>query len=543
MSKLYLGISFLLSIFLLSGCGGSGTSGSSGSAGADGTIKVPSGGSLALTASTTPDADNTLGEMSKTFTLSGADNLSLDSRVRYFGYLGSSSSAKDYLTDSAGTNEVTITGAGVTDAWPLDSRHKAPGNYTLTMDDNDTIGVGDGAITHLIVCPGNEAGDATSCASAALEDRGHTTAGTNLLSAAGSMASIHNMINGLHVINASATDNVTVDSITVPSLKTGALVDSGTLTNGGIETSAQAPGSLSMAMTDTYLVGVNEDNNSSVSVFSYKTSATETITNFSPTGSLVRPISDLSATEGYGSVTYVVLQSTNDNISVHSISSGSLITFNDNVSGTNDNVTGYGNPLHSGRGLATTHCSAANPNGAEVVTGNFFDNATAGLYVAKWSASAVAGTIITALDSGDNSSYGNTCAAAWVADGSSGGKLYIASADNATGYEVCVSTDNGSTCGSTIKGDHGQAGNGAHLAITTDPETYMPIVAFNKAGRVYVDRYDNTTSTWDWLIDTGASFAGTADTVSVTTSGNNHILVATQGATSDNSTVVLYYDK
>ena len=133
---------------------------------------------------------------------------------------------------------------------------------------------------------------------------------------------------------------------------------------------------------------------------------------------------------------------------------------------------------------------------------------------------------------------------AWAADGSDSGKLYIAASDNATSYEVCVSTDNGTSCGTEISGPRGAtAGSGYHLDITTDPETYQPIVAFNKNGRVYVDRYDNSTSTWETVIDLGASAVAVTDTVSVTTSGNDHIILATQGATADNSTVILFYDE
>ena len=150
-----------------SGSSGAGSTGATGATGADGTIAVPSADSdLAITASTTADTDMTLGQVTRDFTVSGTDNLTADDRTRYYGYLGTSSTAKSAV--------VTITGFtdGSAGSWPMDTRLKATDNFTVSAVVNINLGAGDGSITHLIICPGNEAGDATSCASAAINDRG-----------------------------------------------------------------------------------------------------------------------------------------------------------------------------------------------------------------------------------------------------------------------------------------------------------------------------------------------------------------------------------
>jgi hypothetical protein len=405
-------------------------------------------------------------------------------------------------------------------------------NYTITLTGYETGTLGasatnpsvldNGSVSYLTVCPGNPGGDTTaSCVSAALGDRGAAAA---LTGAAGDNATTINLVNGLTVVRASGGSNIDVDTITVPSNKGDAVVDSGTLKAGTLTTASQAPGVVQFGITDNYIIGVG-DNSTSMTVFDHTASTLSAGKTNYPAA-----ITDVTVSKGSSSVHYAVIQNDSDNLSVHSVSSGSLTLFNDNTTN------------HEGT-RSLTHCSAANPNGAEVVVASFADNATAGLSIERFSATSYSQVHITARDSGDNGTFGNTCAAAWSDDGSGSGKLYIAAADNGTGYEVCISTDNGTTCGSTIDGEHGGTGNGAHLAITTDPETYQPIVAFNKAGRIYVDRYDNSSTSWENLYDSGASFAATTDTVSVTTSGNDHIILATQGATADNSTVILFYDK
>ena len=106
----------------LAACGGSsgskGDTGATGATGADGadgaavadgtdgtdgdnaTIALPTNsGTLAIAAVAT-DTDTDLGQVANTFTLSGTDNLSVDARDRYYGYLSTDGSAKSsYVHD------------------------------------------------------------------------------------------------------------------------------------------------------------------------------------------------------------------------------------------------------------------------------------------------------------------------------------------------------------------------------------------------------------------------------------------------------------
>ena len=47
---------------------------------------------------------------------------------------------------------------------------KSADNCTATLSADENIGAGEGATQYMIICPGNEAGDATSCASVDLGD-------------------------------------------------------------------------------------------------------------------------------------------------------------------------------------------------------------------------------------------------------------------------------------------------------------------------------------------------------------------------------------
>ena len=109
MRKILLGISVLISLAFLASCGGGssgssgaagtagtagtdGTDGTDGTAGTDGTIAVPGADAdLAITANATADSDLDLGQVGRAFTLVGVDNESSSSRLRYYGYLGTSS--------------------------------------------------------------------------------------------------------------------------------------------------------------------------------------------------------------------------------------------------------------------------------------------------------------------------------------------------------------------------------------------------------------------------------------------------------------------
>jgi len=192
MRKILFGTIVFFSLAFLASCGGGGSgskgatgaTGATGAAGADGTSgtgtdgtstsgsggTVPSADAdLALTASLI-DSDLAIGAMAtRKMVVSGMDNYT-SSRVKYYGYLGASSTTKSAI---ATPTNVAVTGGGT--AWPLADTGIVTA-FTLTPAVVPGVGVagtltGDG-ITHLILCPGNEAGDAITCASAVLEDRG-----------------------------------------------------------------------------------------------------------------------------------------------------------------------------------------------------------------------------------------------------------------------------------------------------------------------------------------------------------------------------------
>ena len=167
-------ITMALSLAACSGSSGSdGAAGAAGEDGEDGTIAVPSADSdLAITGVAT-DTDLTLSQVARVYTVSGTDNLSADNRTRYYAYFGSSATSKDFVAETTGDNLITWGGCvSQATTGPLDTRLKSADNCTATLSANQNIGAGAGATQYMIICPGNEAGDANSCASADLGDRG-----------------------------------------------------------------------------------------------------------------------------------------------------------------------------------------------------------------------------------------------------------------------------------------------------------------------------------------------------------------------------------
>jgi len=155
--------------------GETGATGGTGATGDNGSIAVPSADSNLSITRNDNDTDMDLGDLTMTFNVAGADNLSADSRVRYYMYEGTSATAKAGYwiagTDISNTLYTTTSStSGI-----LDTRMKTGDNHTLTLA-TDSLGTTDGSITHMIICPGNEGGDATSCASVAINDRGYKTA-------------------------------------------------------------------------------------------------------------------------------------------------------------------------------------------------------------------------------------------------------------------------------------------------------------------------------------------------------------------------------
>jgi hypothetical protein len=144
--------------------GATGATGATGADGADGTIAVPDADSdLAITLQQ-KDLDSDANDLDIILLVSGTDNLSADSRVRYYAYQGSSATDKVHPADwNMGNTNYSAGGV-------LDTRVKDADNFTLDSGSRSEE-IFSTSISHFILCPGNEAGDATSCASVAISDR------------------------------------------------------------------------------------------------------------------------------------------------------------------------------------------------------------------------------------------------------------------------------------------------------------------------------------------------------------------------------------
>lgn len=195
MRKILFGTIVFFSLAFLAGCGGGG-GGSAGSAGAKGDTgtagakgdtgltgtsggTVPGADDLVLTKNSA-DTDMDIGDLAFTITVQNTDNFTRDDKTRYYLYEGTSATVKTWLgwlpdTSTTGQNSgvVALGATGI-----LDTRLKTLDNITLTLATDDTLRTVDGSITHLIMCPGNAAGDAliAGCGSVALNDRGYKTA-------------------------------------------------------------------------------------------------------------------------------------------------------------------------------------------------------------------------------------------------------------------------------------------------------------------------------------------------------------------------------
>jgi len=190
MRKIFFGSIVFFSVAFLAACGG-GSSGSAGSTGATGaagaagaagaTGATGATGSISLPTDVVTltlnqaDMDSTKLEVDVEVKVSGLDNVSPDSRLRYYAYEGSSATVKTAMWDP-GTATTVSRPTGYITGGLIDSR-------MITQDDIvlDSVGGANSAlpansagaptVTHMIVCSGNEAGDAATCASVPTADR------------------------------------------------------------------------------------------------------------------------------------------------------------------------------------------------------------------------------------------------------------------------------------------------------------------------------------------------------------------------------------
>ena len=401
------------SLALLGGCASEGTKGA---AGADGTIAVPSADTLTITAS--KDNHTTLGTITQAYTVVGLDNDTAAARERYYMYEGTSSTAKSvYWNISTTPTGLRSTGAFTNGV--LDTRHKTADNITLSVS-SASLNASNGSISHLIVCRGNEAGDASSCSAGALKDRGAGSAGKVVTTGdakafmvvpygTSNFVSIRDNTTAVHVYNITdtkATANPAYGStIAITTGSTGTGQFTSVVSNAGVMNNADPEDATGYANLGT---GHTVD-----------------------------------AIESNGTTYYATINgSDSDNISgaVYSYTSSGESTFVDNITYPNS-TAGVGNKLV----LAGTDVSSGDTIFA--VTNHRGDNRTVSAYKLTSSTSTLWGTdnLTTGINAGDNASRTETmgfCADARYMS-ASGANTQDSSGDNAT-FFVAWPADNGS---------------------------------------------------------------------------------------------------
>jgi hypothetical protein len=514
---------------------------------------------LAIAAVATLDSNISLGTVSRTFLVSGADNLSADSRLRYYMYEGSSATTKTAWWDAATAVDNTnllYTPATIV-LGILDTRMKPSGgdNHTLTLA-SDVIGPAAtaGLVSHLIICPGNEAGDATSCASAALNDRGSGGEVTGI--SAGDNASVAMLVsattgNDFQALRLNTSDLVMLSAVTVAydgatgSTKATA-ASSGTATSAVMDVPAGSRVNiLQTSITPGFVCGIKSGDTDNVTVIPISSGALGTaVVNDMGNGNAK---SHVVCSTG-GSTTLAMVYE-DDNMSVYNVASDGTFTI------WNDNITTTAN-----FNLNQPIAFATSPNGDRAIAVGFVDNLS--LFPKIISMSSTAATV-TSLDDGTYDRGAQTdngtifAAAAWANDGSAGGALWVAlSTDNNTGgYGIAKFADNGTTpatwslhCGSgTCPGAAG-ADNISSMSMAIDTDDFMPVIAISYdpgVGDVFVGKYDNTTGSeaFEELIATATLSSGDMPVSIAASADGSAFAVGYVENAADNATIQIFYDE
>ena len=521
--------------------GTDGTNGTNGTNGEDGTIAVPSADSdLAIAQTTSTDIDTVLGALGTvtiSYNISGTDNLSSDNRTRYYVYQGSASSTKvraqlDNATVSGGTS-----GDYSSSSLPLDTRNKSQDNITLALTGStiDTDAMASGT-PFLIVCPGNEAGDATSCASVAVTDRGYGAANT-------------------------ATDNRSA-------MYVGAATTSGTTTFYVLANSANLD-------TDSDLTPDNASSVATVSADTRNAATAPTLGTYSTALTTTATQSVDFAVEG----TTQYLLTTFDNGTLWSRTDGDFSKYLDNVSlsaasgvilksdGSNmiavidngtrgsrsatisriDNSTAAAqiasvSLLDNATELDSTVCAATGGGFVLVATDNHttrqFGASNTVFYGGAYTGSSapiVAGDNITGKYQLDNATvsvcdmaYGNVIGTFWyMTDNGSSGVHGLKTTDNGSGWSLV---------GEVI------AGNTDSISLTVDPVDNELVACGNDDGTLFAKKLvDNTT--WTDLAPTGSSINGATVDCAYNSDGTKIGMTYISGTTADQAAnFQIFYD-
>jgi hypothetical protein len=592
MRKIVLGSIVLFSLVFLAACGGGGGSGSTGAAGAAGaaggdgdagaagSIAVPSADTNTFVSATDgTDAlvglDSCIDDVSQaeligticnTYTITGIDNTSaIDSRLRYYLYEGSSATAKtDILEGSTVTCTTGGTDTNCTTTNVIDPRNMTIDNITLTLDAHP-LTTSDGLTTHLIICPGNEAGDAASCNSVALVDRG-TVASDGVSILGGSTGSATGAVHGLVGSTGSATylveSLVDNNSWYSQEISLGTRAAKPTLSGSASSQITVAAGATRADPNSFFLSGdvistssavyvmapvPSDPDNWSVTTIGGSTIYLDNLT--MPDESLV----DNARTVHYsldsnGALYFTMLGSDNVTFMAYKggVSTGAY-AFN-----TGNFTRETGNTLAAKINTLKTSanngvCSVVHPTGGALFASVTHDNdsqqfisTSGGAWALTGTDGRVAGAVRTGTMGfgGVDNETGHLCRMAFDG-GSPAIGWYAAAHDNNTGLVFGSTTDNFTTM-DNVSGWRAD-GSGAlnDLAMVIEPGTNMPIVvaSFDTTAQMWM--YDNKTSLWaqlgpDVTVDTGERVGlAIVDT-------DNYVMTTTDG---DNTTITVFHDQ
>ena len=459
------------------------------------------------------------------------DNFSIDDRTRYYLYEGSSATTKvgpwNPDTDVTGQSAY-VTALGATGI--LDTRSKTSDNLTLTLAGGaDNLQTTDGSITHLIVCPGNEAGDAAiaGCGSVALGDRGSKSVAT-LADNATELVLPYNTSGTFGMLRDFSTSaNVYTQSISHSKSTDAALTGTGTTPISASKfVSTNTFDLWSEGGSTAYAVGLASGDSDNITLI--------TITSSGTTSTTVDNITDANGlsslrVSGASDGAYITAQSMdNDTLYAYKVSTAGVISF----IGNSDNLTtGVANDE------VLEHCTAVHPSGGALTVAWRSDN----------------DSLMSVTKSSGNWSSPNEIATGSAANGlgcdmayNSLNELFFAAiSDNGTGSQHYKSSDNGSTWSAiTAKADFGGAAKDITMAIDSDLK--LPVIAANANGKITMYALDNSSGSDTWVTyvaEPGSADATTGRLGIVAHSDGSAFAMGYESASGDNATIKIFYDE